>query len=58
MRSNAICNKIDSLKVGEFISKENLLLDPLWIEVRMSQIKKKLLPKKFKSVAKHLVRIK
>ena len=58
MKHNNIFNKINNLEVGGFIAKENLPLQQIWIEARLSQIKKQLLPKKFKSVVKHLVRIK
>ena len=58
MRSKAIFCKINDLPIGGFISKENLELQSIWIEARLSQIKKQLLPKEFKSVSKHLVRVK
>ena len=58
MKNNHIYNKISNLTILGFVAKENLGLQQIWIEARLSQIKKKLLPKKFKSVAKHLVRIK
>ena len=58
MKSNHLYNKINDLSISAFIAKENLGLQTIWIEARLSQIKKKLLPKKFKSVSKHLIRIK
>lgn len=58
MRNNTLFKRINSLNIGGFVAKEDSSIDPLWIEPRLSQIKKSLLPKKFKSVSKHLVRIK
>lgn len=55
---NSALLKINSLPLKGFLSKENLNLDPLFREARISQIKKQLYPKEFKSVSKHLVRIK
>lgn len=51
-------DKINSLKIGEFVSKYNLGLDVLSIEPRIAQLRKELKPKEFRSVSKHLVRVK
>jgi len=50
--------RLNSLKVGEFISKEGLFTDPLWTESNIARLRKELKPKEFKTVSKHLVRIK
>ena len=57
MKSN-IKKKIDNLQVGSFVSKYNLGLDLFSIEPTIVRIRKLLKPKEFKSVSKHLVRIK
>jgi hypothetical protein len=57
MKTNLL-NKINSLEVGAFVSKENLNLDTFSIEPSISRLRKLLKPKEFKSVSKHLVRIK
>ena len=58
VRPSTVFYKINALEVGGFISKENLGLQQIWIEARLSQIKKQLYPKEFKSVSKYLVRVK
>ncbi len=50
--------KINNLPIGGFVAKENLGLDVFSIEPTISKIRKLLYPKEFKSVSKHLVRIK
>jgi len=49
---------LDNLQVGWFLAKENLGLEKLSIEPNLVLIRRQLLPKEFKSVSKHLVRIK
>lgn len=50
--------KINNLPIGGFVYKENLGLDIFSIEPTISRIRKQLKPKEFKSISKHLVRIK
>ena len=57
MKQN-LFNKINSLEIGSFVSKEDLNLDIFSIEPTICMLRKRLHPKEFKSVSKHLVRIK
>lgn len=57
MRKNII-HKIDNLPLKGFVSKYDLGLDMFSIEPTISKIRKILHPKEFKTVSKHLVRIK
>ena len=58
MKPNTVFQKIDNLQIGSFIAKDGLGLGFLSAEVRISQIRKLLYPKEFKSVKGHLVRVK
>jgi hypothetical protein len=53
-----IKNKLNALPIYGFVSKYDLGLDLFSIEPSISRLRKLLKPKEFKSVSKHLVRIK
>ena len=50
--------KLDTLQIGSFLSKEGFGLDLFSIEPSIVRVRKLLYPKEFKTVSKHLVRIK
>jgi hypothetical protein len=50
-------HKLSNLPIYGFVAKDNLGLDIFSIEPTISKLRKELKPKEFKSVSRHLVRV-